>query len=286
MTGWQLTYNSKVLGGTALSKYVITNLTGIASAPPRQTAIENVGRNGGITYNRLDSIRRIVIDCELEAQDLVEYLDERQDLLAAMDFDYVGDLNIKLYSSGTVILERNITAKVIEKPDFPEDPGDIAVTNFTIVFNCDQPNFRGSAQNSLQLNLSEATGLDFPIDFPASFGLTGNNIGIANNAGNAIAVPSFSINAGGGISNPRISNATTGKTFSIDRTLAAGDIVTVSVQDFRTIVTLNGNQSIRSNFTGEAWDLRAGANVISFTASAFDQTAQATINWFDTYKGI
>lgn len=101
------------------------------------------------------------------------------------------------------------------------------------------------------------------------------------NAGNFQTYPRITIAAGTGmLSNPTVSNVTTGKSWQIALTLAAGDFLVVDFQE--QTAKLNGTADRQSFVTRPPstwWTLPPGTNTVQFTGTGTDATA--TIEWRD-----
>ncbi len=124
-----------------------------------------------------------------------------------------------------------------------------------------------------------AGGITFPITFPITFGggATGNTFTVTN-AGVFDASPRFFLIASGGtVTDPLLTNVTTGKTFRINGTVTGPDFLDVRVAD-RT-VKLNGtaNRYNLIDSTSEWWDLAPGANEIQYNAQA---DTGSSVVWF------
>lgn len=283
---WEIEYNGYTIGSDNTNGMVIQNLYGLGNAPGRVSQIDLVGADGGVTYQRKKAIRRILAEVELSVDSLTDYLVRRQEVVDYFDFDYSGDLTVRLYEAGALILERKIGAKVVDLPDFQEVPGDYATSTFRIEFNCDNINFESTSAKSTNIYLAVGSGFDFPFDFPFDFGFTSSNKKTLINSGNAAALPTYRINAGGGLQNPTITNQTSGVSFTINRTLSSGEYVSITKDNQRIYVLLNGATDIYSDLIGNFPLVGVGTNVFAFTAANSDAGANVLVTWRDTYKGI
>lgn len=130
-------------------------------------------------------------------------------------------------------------------------------------------------------------GASVPMSVPISFPLspaTLTSLGrVISNDGNDDSDPIFTINGAG--SGFIVSNNTTGKQFTLDRTLTDSDSVVIDVRN-RTVV-LNGVTNVYSSFDGDFWSMIPSTNDISFSInSGHDASTSLTVEFRDAYIGI
>lgn len=99
------------------------------------------------------------------------------------------------------------------------------------------------------------------------------------NAGNEFTCPSFKLTGAG--TYWTITNNTTGKSFSIQRTISGTDYIEVSVQN-RTVL-LNGITSVFGDFTGDFFCLDPGINSITTSVTGGDGTTAIHVYHRDSY---
>lgn len=130
---------------------------------------------------------------------------------------------------------------------------------------------------------SSGGGLEFPVTFPITFGLVDGSPGTiqATNDGNAPAW--WTAEIAGPITDPVITNTTTGVSFGLEGVIADGDVVSLNSKD-RTIL-LNGNQNASyMRAPGVQWfDLQPGANAIQFDAGGEPPYGTLTMTWRSTW---
>lgn len=107
------------------------------------------------------------------------------------------------------------------------------------------------------------------------------------NSGNIDAYPIITIN--GAITNPTISNDNNGDSFTITKTLTAGQYVVVDTFN-RTVMYYSSlgatPTNIRDLFSGDFLRLSSGNNNVKLTLGSFTTDGNAQFNWRDSYSGI
>ena len=230
--------------------------------------------------------RIVTIRGQLKGTDAAGYRLNMATVLQKLQPGVGRPLTVTLWD-GTVRLLEN--AFVLQQPPTVETYGRINFNDFQVQFICTDPFYKSTTLNSGSVGLAQVEGFDFPFEFPFDFGRNGSNLVTLNNAGDKRATPTFSIDMGGGITNPYILNQTTGYYFQFNRSFADGDIVTVSYDGKQVTTLLNGSQNIFSDFVSNAPEylfLESGDNTFSFSATAYDADALTTITWRDTYSYI
>ena len=99
------------------------------------------------------------------------------------------------------------------------------------------------------------------------------------NSGNEITSPSIKLLGDG--SNWVISNTTTGKSFTLARTISGTDYITINCAD-RTVL-LNNTTSIFPDFDGDFFVLDPGDNTITTTVTGGDVTTEVHVLFRDSY---
>jgi phage-related protein len=260
--------------------YIPQQGIGLNGVPIRSTITPvSYGDGANMWAQNLDA-RVITVSGQVVGADAVEYRVLLNALIQALEPGEEHDLTITLWDN-TV---KQIPAYVLQQPQTIEQSGRVDFNDIDVQFFCENPNYLSTTLHSATLGLAELSGFNFPFDFPFDFGRTGENIVVCNNAGNKNTIPTYSIDMGGGITNPTIRNQTTGVQFQLTRTFAADDVVTVSFDRKLVTVTLNGSQNIFTDFVGNFPELEPGDNIISFTSTLFDADAEAIVTWRDAYS--
>ena len=113
------------------------------------------------------------------------------------------------------------------------------------------------------------SGMTFPATFPLNFGASSGGSFQMNNTGAYTSAPYFTVT--GPVSNPIISNQTTGQQIKLNLVLGASDVIGIDCQS--GTVTLNGtaNRNTNVDITTQFFGLTPGVNTIGYGSS--DSTA-------------
>lgn len=123
-------------------------------------------------------------------------------------------------------------------------------------------------------------GADFPMEFPQTFSTGGTSGGlIANNAGNFEAPTVITFN--GPLTNPSITNSTTGVTFRIMISIPSGSYVTATA--LGSTVTYDGAGSLYANVALPRRFIYLAPGDNSLSVSSNNGAGQIDIRWRDTW---
>jgi len=140
------------------------------------------------------------------------------------------------------------------------------------------PRLYALTESSTAISLPTSSGgLTFSVTPPITFGsVSTGGEGDLSNAGTFQTGPV--VNITGPVTNPKLTNVTTGEVWEYNGTVASGDYLLVDMED-RTVL-LNGTASRYSNLTAASvfWDLEPGTNTIQYRASAYTAST-ATFTW-------
>lgn len=135
-------------------------------------------------------------------------------------------------------------------------------------------------------------GLIIPFTIPAvASGSTGGSV-VMTNSGTTTTFPSIDANGDGGIiltgplTNPIISNLTTGKFIEFNYTLASGDYIQIDMDN--QLILLNGSSSLISKKTtmSDWWGLEPGPNLLSISTTNNADTGYFTVTYNPAYIGV
>lgn len=141
--------------------------------------------------------------------------------------------------------------------------------------------------SSATMYLPQDTGVllgdDGELDVPFLLGAsTGGSVSVTN-AGSAIVMPTIVIY--GPITNPVITNATTGLSLSLSHTLLQGESITINM-DRRTVVQGQTTNRMGVITAGSRfWGLQPGENTIQLRAATYD-SGYATMSFKSAFIGI
>lgn len=119
-----------------------------------------------------------------------------------------------------------------------------------------------------------------PIAFEAG---TGGTV-IITNAGDSKALPIITLS--GTLTNPRISNLTTGKSLALSHTIASGESIVINMRQ-HTIVQGGVTNRIDKKTSDSAWFwLAPGPNILQLTTSASGENGTAYVVIRDAWVGV
>jgi hypothetical protein len=141
----------------------------------------------------------------------------------------------------------------------------------------------GGTGQSATVQRFNAGGMNWPLHWPLNWG-TGVGPTTVTNGGNTVVYPTVSLT--GIMTNPIITNNTTGQVFKLTGlTTAAGDVVLIDLRAHT--VTLNGgNIYNKVDLTSTWWGLAVGSNSIQLNTSSSSDTVVATVKWMSGYIGV
>lgn len=153
----------------------------------------------------------------------------------------------------------------------------------TAEFFANDPHLLSESSNWANVPISSsvgANGVAYPKAYPIDYGGYVSSDAQVTNDGNMPARPIITFF--GPLTDPTVTNETTGETFALDITLSAGQVLVCDF-DARTVL-LGGNTSRYYAVANDAvwWSLLPGLNTIRLTDAATG-TGRASISWYDTW---
>jgi hypothetical protein len=132
-------------------------------------------------------------------------------------------------------------------------------------------------------------GFSFPFSFPVSFGTVGSTI-VIDNDGDTIA-PLFIV-LNGPLTNPTLTNATTGEVITLTQNLLAGESLEINTaigEKSIVIVDALGNRSNGFQFVSPAsvlFGLQVGPNTLTYTADVQPSATAVSVMFKKRYIGL
>lgn len=288
---YSLTYNGLTIDTT--SKVTNTDLSGFGAIPIRGNLELNINSAGGNIFNQLYGVRNIGINGFVFGDNPNDFLAQQTLLINAFNQTNLSSpLTIVFWDAPATTY--SINAKVIEPPFITYRPGRIDYAEFRVELVCEDPFFTEAAVNTETLFLDQISGFDINATDKVDINATTNTFDISSTGSNSTATinilgdansePTYTVTAGStGLTNPTITNQTTGVSFRIDKTLNPSDTVTVQQQNNILTVLLNGTSNIFSDFAGDYIEFVPGNNVVNFSAQTFDAESNVVISYFNKY---
>lgn len=145
-----------------------------------------------------------------------------------------------------------------------------------LTLKTEYPFIVGQALNSEDVLLFNGGGFAIPFAIPFDLSANGSNEVVIENQGNVKAYPIIEIH--GQITDPSITNATTGEVFSIGTTVATGTYV--EIDTFNRVVTLqSAGTNYRQYFSGDFLTLVSGNNTFRLTGTGTNGSEKAVIKF-------
>lgn len=268
---------------TFLPTSVSYPLSGLESPDIRLSSYNNPGSHGQTVSNALYGGRIVALQGTVRGDDVETYRANKQALSQAVGlqndtsgFPIARTFKLAL-GDGKVYQLPVITSKFRN----PEQYSTRSV--WQLELTATQWFLESDTQSSASVGLPQAGGSVFPWEFPLIFsGGGGGTITVTNN-GTVTSHPTITL--AGPVTNPVISNSTTGERIALNITLLTGDSLVINTQD-RTIIQGGATNRIGVLMTGSSfWGLAPGANIVTYSANQYD-TSTATLVWNDAIGGI
>lgn len=146
------------------------------------------------------------------------------------------------------------------------------------------PFLRSQTPSQTQVSIFSGGGMPIPMPIPMPMNAGGAGEAIILNNGNYEAYPIFTFT--GPLSNPTLTNLTTGKTITLNFTLNTGsDIIEIDVFGRGAVFRPSGANA-RQYISGDFWTLAVGSNIVHLGNASFNPSGKCIVDYADTYLGI
>lgn len=133
------------------------------------------------------------------------------------------------------------------------------------------------------LNPASVTGLAHPLAHPANHGGSSGVLGGRANTTNPGLPVAPVVTITGPVVNPVVSNASTGQSFGLSYSLAAGETAVIDMGLRMVLVSGISRLALKAP-RSQFWALGKGANDLRFTAAAYSAAATATVTYRPRWK--
>lgn len=154
---------------------------------------------------------------------------------------------------------------------------------FFIDFLCHSQYIEAYTASSLQITPLTRGGFVLPVTVPIVFSAGTGGGGTATNAGDAPAKPVITLD--GPLTNPRITNATTGEYIALTVSISDGEQYVIDMLE-RSIVQGGVTNRMGKKGGGSFWALASGANDIVLTTSVAGELGTVTLEWRNAWYGV
>jgi len=278
MSTFRIQYNGLTIDSD--SKFRINQAEGLDGINVRTSSDLLVANNGGNIWKQNYDFRNIAFNGTVQGDDAEDFFNQitlLTESFAISDEDLY--LTIRLWDN----TEKSIKAKVTLTPQIIHVVGRVNYATFRVELQCPEIYFSDEEATIYTTGVSTSSGYPVASNVPTPVGvLSGGQVTVVNSG----SVPTTAlIHIDGLVTNATILNSTTGKSFTINTTITAGNRVTL-YQDNTGLYVLNGTANYYQYFVGEFFDFRVGSNEIRFSASSSDSNALLTIEFKNKYLSI
>lgn len=262
---WMAEFNGIVLGGDG--PYGITGVEGLADQPDMVTSDRGQLRRDGMTPGD-DFLggRSIVVGIEVTASEYVTFNEAMSDLQRALSPGIERGMVFQI--PGVAQGERALVLCRPRKRKISIDQtygiGKLAYA--TVEFFATDPRVYLAEIETASSGLpSNAGGMTFPMTFPLTFGASasGGTV-LVDNQGTYSTPVVFRLD--GPVTNPRISNLTTGQTLDLTIDIVAGDHLILDSRSRAVLLNSTASRYLALTGSSDWFDLAPGVNEITFRA--------------------
>ena len=235
--------------GQASDYYTLRAASGFGSASVALVKWDRPGFHGVKIPKSFWRERIMRLTVGVKAADSATYETKRRDLQAALDTPRAGNTLFKFTTQGGLLVQSYAHLNTaIQAPFYP---GEVTIGEFRIELVAEDPLFYSQT----------LTETDVTIKLPF-----GTGSGVVANAGNAAVYPVIRIL--GAVTDPIITNTTTGKTVSLTGiTIAAGEYIDIDMFN-ETVVDQAGASKYSYLLDDTFFTLEAGNNTITISGTA------------------
>jgi hypothetical protein len=256
----------------------LEQITGLGLPPLRTSSGNYAGRSGGYVGSQLYSSRPIGLRGRVFANDLTDFEVKRRELQEALSTGVI-ELSI-ITNAGQSYL---VYCRLIDF-DMPVERNLFQAAFRIELLAPDHLIYDNGAGASLEALLERQTsgGYVYPVVYPVAYA-PGSSPTTVTNAGTVDVAPIITLTDI--MTNPVLTNVTTGKTLGVNLTTSTGDELVIDMRE-RTVL-LNGGSVFGSLADNSSfWMLLVGANLIKLTTSSGSDTVSGLLTYRPGYLGI
>lgn len=261
------------------SAYLDEPIDGLGLPPVRTSSGNYSGRDGGYVGSQFYGMRLITLTGRFFSTSPVTLEASRQALAAAVASSSI-TLTLTTNAGASYLITCNV-----DSLDMPINRS-VSTAPFKLSLIAPDPIIydNSAAAMSVAITRSVGGGITWPISWTPVTWAPGSQPIAINNTGGVIIYPVITLN--NAMTNPTITNVTTGQSFSLNGfTTAAGDVVVIDMKN-RTVL-LNGGSVLPYVTTSSIWwSLIPGSNSVSLNSTNGADTVTGTVSWRAGYRGI
>lgn len=192
-----------------------------------------------------------------------------------------GEQTLKISKSNAVDIQITVNSVNVAGDIRAEDKN---ATRLLVTFESEYPFLVSQTLFSQTINVINQGGMGIPMGIPMDMGVGGTGAATVTNGGNFEAYPVITFY--GPLTNPSITNITTGKTLNLNLTLASEtDYVVVDIFN-RTALLYPGGTNARRYLSGDFWTLAKGNNIINIGNPTYTSIGKAVLLYRDHYLNL
>lgn len=262
-----------------------TPITGLDFPEIRTNYYSRAGQDGGIVSSMFYDKRSIQLTGIIYANDPTTFEQSRQALATACQIskDSSGyPVPIKV-SFTTLANNSYFFNAYIDRPVY--DYKDPNYSTFMVTMTATNSFLQGATQVvSSAIVRASGGGFILPVILPITSSAGVGGTGSVTNSGTAPAYPILTLT--GPLTNPYIQNSTVGKFMQLNRTIAAGEVVTIDM--YNKTILLNGSSSLISSksSTSDWWYIAPGTNTITLSTASTSDTGNVALSFYSAYLGV
>lgn len=261
--------------------FIIKRVEGVDNPEIRISREDLTGRDGGNVWKRLYAMRGISIEGSVFGRTVDEYFTNRKNLSLAFDKNSNAYMTITLWDGSS----KRIKAKAIQLPEMPFLESEVDHGEFRVEVIAENPYWEDLAKTDYSATLSQPVGLAIPFTLPATMGNSDPSDTITiNNVGSIPVIPYIKIT--GSVNNPKVTNITTGKEFTITTTIPTDEYVELYADTSGKTVLLNSTTKYWQYLSGNLFEIIEGTNQVKFSANSFSAEALLEIQYTSNYLTV
>lgn len=268
-----------------LGYFIKTPIEGLDIPEIRNTTYDRSGEHGSYTPNQLYSGRLITLEGKVFSHISVADFESKRRALQSLCRIEKDDIGVPVFKTlkFTSMDDRDYAVYGFVT-DFKMARNGLYSDEFQITFQCED---HGVYAEEVQLSIltpPTGGGVVYPVIYPVIYAAALGGTVIVTNNGTENTYPSLHLL--GPLTQPVITNITTGKYMALSLNIAADEAVAINMKD--KIITLNDNTPIiqYKSLASEWWWLQPGSNTLLLTTGDIADTGTCIVTWQDNYIGI
>jgi hypothetical protein len=275
LNNYQFSFGSFVFGGTG-SPFQVYEIDGLEGLPDISSQDDNRGFNDGM-YSGRDFLRgRTITMTILTFAGNGNSAQQNFNLLQGALIPQQTDVTPLNFLMSVTDVEMTIGARVRSRRTTVDPDYTFGFIRSQYTFFCPDPRYYNATTTTVSLIPVQALGRTYDRIYDLTYGGGASGASVNNN-GTTTTYPTITIT--GPISNPTISNNTTGQFVTVNTTLGVSDSLVINL--YEKTITLNGSYARNLLNNNSQWfGCAPGTTIISFTGSTYTiGTTTATMTY-------